>query len=171
MEDSNWKSKKALLGRYTVDEVAHTLQKNVDGLDIEPLIKLLKKRFKYSHIDAFKPSITAPPIKSVDPMWFDDSEIELYWDIVEFYWNDLNKWLDSSRDLKNITWRFPEPNPNNIVRAMSLDEIHRGIESYSGNKTAFAKATGLKAKGNLDAIIKKKEEEIQDKQFANRNKK
>jgi hypothetical protein len=103
-------------------------------------------------------------------MWFDDSEMELYWDIVEFYWNDLNIWLDSDRNLKNITWRFPEPNPNTIVRAMSLDEIYKGIESY-GTKTGFAKAMGLKAKSNLDGIIKKKEEEIQDKQFADRNKK
>ena len=90
---------------------------------------------------------------------------------MEIYWSDLNDWLDDDSDMKYITWRFPEPNQNDIVRAKSLEEIERDLERYGNNKTALDNAYGLKAKGNLDAIIRKKQEEQEDKAFHKRNKK
>ena len=57
------------------------------------------------------------------------------------------------------------------MRAKSLEEIERDLERYGNNKTALASAYGLKAKGNLDAILKKKQEEKEDSEFLKRNKK
>jgi len=172
-EVTDWSVKRALLGRYTINEVIHTLQENVDGLDIEPLLENLKQRIKFCGMSAFKPTIIAPPIKpSGAPfLYFSDSEVTEYWNVLEVYWSDLNRWLEDSSDLTYITWRFPEPNPNNIVRAKSLQEIERDLERYGNNKTALASAYGLKAKGNLDAIIKKKQEEQEDLEFLKRSKK
>jgi hypothetical protein len=172
-EVTDWSVKKALLGRYTINEVVQTLQQNVDGLDIEPLLKNLKKEIQYCRIDMFKPTIIAPPIKSsYEPfLYFKDGEVIEYWNVLEVYWSDLNNWLESSSDLKYIAWRFPEPNANDIVRAKSLEEIERDLERYGNNKTALASAYGLKAKGNLDVIVKKKQEEQKDLEFRKRNKK
>ena len=172
-EVTDWSVKRALLGRYTINEIVQTLQQNVDGLDIEPLLENLKKKIKFRWIDVFKPTIIAPPIKpSESPfLYFSDGEVTEYWNSLEVYWSDLNYWLEDSSDLKYITWRFPEPNANDIVRAKSLEEIERDLERYGNNKTALASAYGLKAKGNLDAIFKKKQEEKEDLEFLKRNKK
>jgi len=172
-EVTDWSVKRALLGRYTINEVVNTLQENVDGLDIVPLVEKLKKRIQSCRMDVFKPTIIAPPIQPRGHKFtgFDDDELDEYWNTLEVYWSDLNRWLEASSDLKYITWRFPEPNPNDIVRAKSLEEIERDLERYGNNKTALASAYGLKAKGNLDAIIKKKQEEREDSEFLKRNKK
>lgn len=172
-EVTDWSVKRALLGRYTINEVVQALQKNVDGIDIEPLLKNLKQKIQFCSVDAFKPTIIAPPIKPNGSLsiYFSDSEVTEYWSVLEVYWSDLNRWLEYSSDLKYITWRFPEPNANDIVRAKSLEEIERDLERYGNNKTALASAYGLKAKGNLDAIVKKKQEEQEDLEFRKRNKK
>jgi hypothetical protein len=172
-EVTDWSVKRALLGRYTINEVVHTLQENVDGLDIEPLLQDLKQNIKFCEINAFKPTIIAPPIQPKGHKFtgFENDELEEYWYALEVYWNDLNRWLKYSSDLKYITWRFPEPNPNDIVRAKPLEEIERDLERYGNNKTALASAYGLKAKGNLDAILKKKQEKKEDLEFRKRNKK
>ena len=172
-EVTDWPVKRALLGRYTISEVIHMLQKNVDGLDIEPLLKNLRQRIQFCSMDAFKPTIIAPPIQPRGHKFtgFDVDELDEYWNALEVYWSDLNRWLEASSDLKYITWRFPKPNPNDIVRAKSLEEIERDLERYGNNKTALASAYGLKAKGNLDAILKKKQEELEDLEFRKRNKK
>lgn len=172
-EVTDWSVKRALLGRYTINEIVQTLQQNVDGIDIEPLLKNFKQAIQYCRIDMFKPTIIAPPIKpSVEPfIYFKDREVTECWSVLEVYWSDLNRWLEDSSDLKYITWRFPEPNANDIVRAKSLEEIERDLERYGNNKTALASAYGLKAKGNLDAILKKKQEEKEDSEFLKRNKK
>jgi hypothetical protein len=62
-EVTDWSVKRALLGRYTINEVVHTLQENVDGLDIVPLVEKLKKRIQSCRMDVFKPTIIAPPIQ------------------------------------------------------------------------------------------------------------
>jgi hypothetical protein len=172
-EVTDWSVKRALLGRYTINEVVHTLQKNVDGLDIEPLLENLKKWIQFCRISVFKPTIIAPPIKPSESLflYFSDGEVTEFWNSLEVYWSDLNRWLEDSSDLKYITWRFPEPNANDIVRAKSLEEIERDLERYGNNKTALASAYGLRAKGNLDAILKKKQEEREDLEFRKRNKK
>jgi len=172
-EVTDWSVKRALLGRYTINEVVRTLQENVDGLDIEPLLENLKQSIQFCYMDVFKPTIIAPPIQPKGHKFtgFENDELEEYWNVLEVYWSDLNHWLKVNSDLKYIAWRFPEPNANDIVRAKSLEEIERDLERHGNNKTALASAYGLKAKGNLDAIIKKKQEEQEDLEFLKRNKK